>query len=123
MDFGCGPTLNVATLSKHSTIIHGGFSMAIAAFFDIPGATQEMYDEACSKLTGGRPLRARSDWPISGLVSHTAGPSATGWFVLDVWESPEAFERFGAVLLPILQEIGFAEVQPQVFPAYNVVTD
>jgi hypothetical protein len=96
--------------------------MAIVALFDLPGVTQAQYDEATRKLTGGRPMRSRSDWPVAGLISHVAAPSPEGWFVADVWESPEAFEKFGTVLMPVLAEVGFPEVQPTIYPVHNVVT-
>jgi hypothetical protein len=38
-----------------------------------------------------------------------------------VWESPEAFEEFGKVLVPILQEIGVTPPEPQVWPAMNII--
>jgi hypothetical protein len=41
--------------------------------------------------------------------------------VFDVWESEEAFQRFGAVLVPILQEVGLSG-EPQVFEVHNFIT-
>ncbi|MER7756108.1 hypothetical protein [Kitasatospora sp. NPDC097643] len=95
--------------------------MAIVAVFDLPGATQAQYDETVRRLTNGGSLDKPSDWPVPGLVSHAAGPTPTGWHVTDVWESREAFERFGEVLRPILQEVGMAG-QPVIFEAHRVVT-
>ena len=95
--------------------------MAIVALFDLPGVTQAQYDEATRKLTGGRPMRSRSDWPVAGLISHVAAPSPEGWFVADVWESPEAFERFGQTLMPILGEVGMPPAEPHIVPLHNFV--
>ncbi len=36
--------------------------------------------------------------------------------VFDVWESQEDFERFGEVLMPILQEPGIDPGEPHVAP-------
>jgi hypothetical protein len=38
-----------------------------------------------------------------------------------VWESEEAFNRFGESLVPILSEVG-VEVQPEVYPAHTFVS-
>jgi hypothetical protein len=40
--------------------------------------------------------------------------------VVDVWESQEAFERFGETLVPLLQELE-VDAQPEVYPALAVV--
>jgi len=39
-----------------------------------------------------------------------------------VWESEEAFQRFGQRLMPLLQQAGFPAGAPQMFPVHNVVT-
>ena len=41
--------------------------------------------------------------------------------VFDVWESQEAFEAFGATLMPILTELGVDPGTPAVMPAHNVI--
>jgi len=41
---------------------------------------------------------------------------------VDVWESEEAFQRFGQKLMPLLEKAGIPAVAPQVFPIHNVVT-
>jgi hypothetical protein len=95
--------------------------MAIGVLFEFPGVTAAQYDEVTKKITGGRGLRKLSDWPVPGILSHTAGPTPKGWRVFDVWESEAAFGKFGAVLMPILQEFKFPQVQPQIFPIHNVI--
>jgi hypothetical protein len=74
------------------------------------------------RLTGGGGLNALSDWPVEGVLVHVAGPTETGWRVVDVWESEDAFNRFGAHLMPIIQELG-TEPRPAVFPVHNFVKD
>ncbi|MFF9207532.1 MULTISPECIES: hypothetical protein [unclassified Streptomyces] len=97
--------------------------MAIIAVFDAPGMTQAMYEQATNHITGGRGgVRKASDWPVPGLISHAAGPTPNGWLVVDVWESEDAFQRFGEVLMPMPGEIGAPELQPKIYPAFNVVT-
>ena len=94
--------------------------MPVLMVHDAPGGTKEQYDEACSRLTDGRGLNSVSDWSTGGILSHAAGPTDDGWRVVDVWESEEAFQRFGQVIGPILQEVGMPG-QPQIFPLHNFV--
>ena len=94
--------------------------MPVLMVHDAPGGTKEQYDEACSRLTDGRALNSLSDWSTGGILSHAAGPTDNGWRVVDVWESEEAFQRFGQVIGPILQEVGMPG-QPQLFPLHNFV--
>ncbi|MEY9965526.1 hypothetical protein ABIA33_003572 [Streptacidiphilus sp. MAP12-16] len=97
--------------------------MAIIAVFDLPGMTQAQYEAATNKLNKGRGLvKASSDWPVPGLIAHISGPSPTGWYVADVWDSEESFAKFGEIIVPILQDLGVTAPQPKVFPAFNVVT-
>lgn len=42
--------------------------------------------------------------------------------MFDVWESMEAFERFGSTLKPILQEIGVDPGPPEITPMHNFLT-
>ncbi|MCU7820247.1 hypothetical protein [Kitasatospora sp. DSM 101779] len=97
--------------------------MAIAAVFEIPGMTQDQYEQSADKVTGGRgPVTSSDDWPVPGLISHTAAPTPDGWLVVDVWESEEAFRRFGEIIVPILQELGVANAHPKIYPVHTVVT-
>ncbi len=96
--------------------------MPVVAVFQDPSLTQERYEESVRRLTGGRSrLESPSDWPTAGLLAHIAGPAEGGFRVVDVWESEEAFRRFGEALMPILQEIG-VEGAPDVYPAHTYVS-
>jgi hypothetical protein len=100
-----------------------GVIMAVIAVFDFPGMTQAQYEASADKVTKGHgQVLATSDWPVPGLIAHIAGPSPTGWFVADVWDSEESFATFGEIIVPILQDLGVADAQPKVFPAFKVVT-
>jgi hypothetical protein len=97
--------------------------MAIITVVDMPGMTQAQYEQSAEKVAGRPgPVKSPADWPVAGLISHTAAPTADGWLVVDVWESEEAFRQFGETLVPILRELGLPEVEPQVYPVFNVVT-
>ena len=73
-----------------------------------------------ARLTDGQGLNSLSDWPAAGILSHTAGPTDTGRRVIDVWESEEAFQSFGEVIGPILQEVGVPG-EPKLFEVHNFV--
>ena len=78
--------------------------MAVVAVFE--GVTQEQYEESVRKLTGGKSrVESPADWPVEGLLAHIAGQGPNRFRVIDVWESEEAFGRFGETLMPILQAL------------------
>lgn len=97
--------------------------MAVVVVFQSPSLTRENYEASVRGLTGGRKGRmdAVGDWPVPGLLSHVAGQGANGFRVVDVWESEEAFRRFGEKLQPIMKEIGIDTV-PEVYEAHAFVS-
>ena len=96
--------------------------MAVVAVFHSPDLTQEQYEESVRRLTDGKSrLESPADWPVEGLLAHVAGQGEKGFRVVDVWESDDAFARFGAVLMPILQQLG-VEGQPEIYPAHTFVS-
>ncbi|MBT1188045.1 hypothetical protein HET69_29730 [Streptomyces sp. CJ_13] len=97
--------------------------MAILVIIEVPGMTKATYEHTSDKLTGGRgPVKSPADWPVPGLISHTAAPTPNGWVAVDVWESEEAFRQFGEIIMPILHEVGAPDVQPKIYPVFNQVT-
>ncbi len=87
-----------------------------------PTVTQERYEEAVRRLTGGRGrVEKPADWPVEGLLVHAAGQGPNGFRVVDVWESEEACRRFGEKLMPILQDIGISD-EPEIYPAHTFVS-
>ncbi len=96
--------------------------MAVVLVHQGPGLTRETYEEAVRRFTGGKSrLESPADWPVEGLLVHTAGEGEDGFRVVDVWESEEAIQRFGETLGPILQELG-VEAQPKMYPAHTFVS-
>lgn len=96
--------------------------MAVIVVFQHPTLTRQNYEESVRKLTGGKArVESAADWPVPGLIAHAAGQSATGFRVVDVWESEDAFRRFGEKLVPILKSLG-VEGAPEVYPAHTVVS-
>lgn len=96
--------------------------MPIVAVIEGPGVTREQYEESVRKLTGGKGrLDSPADWPVPGLLAHIAGQGANGWRVVDVWESEEAFRRFGEKLLPVMKEAGI-QAAPEIYPVHTFVS-
>ena len=60
--------------------------MAVCMIFEAPGVTQAQYEQVRDEVT--------SDGPPQGVRSHVAGPTESGWCVVEVWDSREAFDRF-----------------------------
>jgi hypothetical protein len=94
----------------------------VVAIFQGPNFTQEQYEESVRGVTGGKSrVESPADWPVEGLLAHIAGEGENGFRVVDVWESEEAFRRFGETLMPILQELGI-EGQPEIYAAHTYVS-
>jgi hypothetical protein len=73
--------------------------MAVAFVLEIAGVTPQQIEAFNQRITpGGR--------APEGQVFHAGGPTETGWVVVDVWESQEAFQRFVEMATPIAQELG-----------------
>src|SRR5215831_5655555 len=60
-------------------------SMAVAFLQEVPGATQEQYDQVVETLRGQT---------AEGRIFHVAGPIEGGWRIVDVWESQESVNKF-----------------------------
>ena len=95
--------------------------MPIVAVFHSPSLTKEKYEESVRRLNGGKTgMKSPSDWPVKGLLVHASGQGPNGFRVVDVWESEEAFRKFGEKLGPIMKAIGI-EGQPETYPAHTFV--
>ena len=90
--------------------------MAVGFYFgDSAGFTLQIYDETIRKL------KAAGAGAPAGRVSHAAMENGDLINVFDVWDSMESFEAFGAILVPILAELGAAPADPIVLPVRNVI--
>jgi hypothetical protein len=92
--------------------------MAVGMLLTGELVTRDSYRQITEKMFGSYPM-TQSAAP-EGLILHTAGESEQGWYVYDVWESPEHFQRFAEGKLgPAIHEL-MGEVanppQPQFFP-------
>jgi hypothetical protein len=86
--------------------------MAYLIVNNFDGGTKAQYDAAVEVVHPPDGLPA-------GQTHHYAGSSATGWVVVAVWDSKEAWERFrDETLLPGLQGLGDSS-----FPAPPKITE
>jgi hypothetical protein len=97
--------------------------MPIVAVFQSPTLTRQSYEESVRRLTNGKKTRMESlgDWPVPGLLVHVAADTEKGFRVVDVWESEDAFRRFGEVLMPIMKEVGIDTV-PEIHDSHAFVS-
>jgi hypothetical protein len=93
--------------------------MAIGVFLDIPGGTQEQYEEINQKAFGDP---AGPSEPLDGLIIHTAGATSDGWRIFDVWESRDAFDRFNnEIIMPAIEGMDLPQIPPEVYELSNVI--
>ena len=97
--------------------------MAVGMLLAGEGVTRDAYVQATEKMFGSFPMQEEQS--PDGLLIHTAGQSEQGWYVYDVWESQEHFQRFvESKLGPALQEVGAGAAsrpEPQFFPIETLV--
>ena len=97
--------------------------MAVGMLLAGEGVTEDSYKQLTEAMFGNYPMR--EDQAADGLLLHTAGQSEQGWYIYDVWESPEHHQRFVADKLgPAMESTGAgggAQPQPQFFPVSTLV--
>ena len=97
--------------------------MTVGVLLNLPGITQEQYEQVNTKMFWQFPMKP--DQAPDGCLMHSAGPMPNGWYVYDIWESPEHFQRFGEEQVgPAMAEVvggGGPPPQPEFFPIHNVV--
>lgn len=90
--------------------------MAISVLFTPPSMTADQYDEITRQLE-----QAGVGAPAARLY-HICFGTGDKMRVQDIWNSVEEFQQFGGTLMPILQKLGIDPGQPEVTPAYNIIT-
>lgn len=84
--------------------------MSIAVYFHPTGMTLAKFEEIHERLAAA----GHANPP--GRLHHSCFGSDDELMVYDVWESQETFDAFGAVLMPILGEVGVDPGQPSIMP-------
>src|SRR6266849_5288012 len=79
--------------------------MAVGVLTAAPEFMFLIYAAATEKMFG-HPAPMREDESPDGLIAHSAGQGEQGYYVYDIWESREAFERFMEEKLgPAIREV------------------
>jgi hypothetical protein len=92
--------------------------MAIGVYFQPPGLTLEQFRLVDSKV--GEYLQENNlDNPVGALHLSAFGDDGQ-LAVFNIWESEEAFQKFGEVLIPILAEAGIQSAEPQIVPIHRL---
>jgi hypothetical protein len=89
--------------------------MALGFYFSPSSFTPAIYDDVLVRL------EAAGAGAPAGRIYHVALESDGLIQVFDVWESQEAFEAFGATLVPIMTELGADPGTPMVSPVHNII--
>ena len=58
---------------------------------------------------------------MTGRLYHTCFGDHSALGVVDVWDSLAEFEAFGAILRPIIQDVGAQVAEPEIHETYNVI--
>jgi hypothetical protein len=81
--------------------------MAYGIVLTFDGVGEDQYWAVNEKLGINRD--GTGDWP-AGILSHTGGPTATGWIVAEIWNSKADQEAFmGGRLGAALGAVGLPE--------------
>jgi hypothetical protein len=89
--------------------------MALIFHFSPVSMNQKQYDEVI------RQLSAAGAGAPAGRLYHVCYGTGDKLRVFDVWDSRQAFEAFGATLMPILQRLGVDPGKPEVSEVHNII--
>ena len=89
--------------------------MALTITFSPKSMSTSKYDEVLRRLA------ATGAGAPSGRLFHTCFGPPNQLRVVDVWASQAQFDNFGAVLMPILKELGIDQGVPDIQPQHNSI--
>lgn len=89
--------------------------MSVGIYFTDGDFAAEKYEEAIGALT------AAGAGAPEGRIFHVALETDGKINVFDIWESQEAFQAFGATLMPILTGLGVNPGTPMFATVHNVI--
>jgi hypothetical protein len=76
----------------------------IGVYFPASAMTAEQHKSVEDRVT--------ADGPPDGLKLHSCFREGDSLAMFDVWDSKEAFEAFGAKLMPVVEELGIPMSTP-----------
>ena len=89
--------------------------MALTISFSPKSMTTAQYDEIIGRLA------AAGAGAPSGRLFHTCFGPPNQVRVVDVWASQAQFDKFGAVLMPLLKDMGVDPGVPDIQPQHNSI--
>ena len=89
--------------------------MAIGVYFNPESMSAGQYDDVIQRLD-----EAGTGAP-AGRLYHACFGADDKLQVFDIWESQEAFDAFGQILMPILADVGLDPGQPMVEPVHHLI--
>lgn len=58
---------------------------------------------------------------IPERLYHVSAKLENGWHVTDIWESEEAFNKFGETMVPLHIKNGGTPVEPTILQVHNII--
>jgi hypothetical protein len=89
--------------------------MSIGLVFEGPTVTEAQYDQVAKEVLPDNKMP-------NGMLYHVAGPSPTGWRVVEVWNSQESADLFLKEKLGAALQRANITVKPHVFDVHNIGT-
>lgn len=89
--------------------------MAVVLRFTTQGLTETKYSEI------DRRLREAGAGSPAGRLYHVCFGDKNNLRVSDIWDSKESFEKFGATLWPIMEELQIPEGQLEFLDVHNII--
>lgn len=88
----------------------------IAVLIEVADLGADAYDEMAANMPAHTGDTSQGPW-----VAHTAAHiDGGGIFVLDLWESPEAFGKFAEEQIgPAAGKVGLGPIEPRILPVHN----
>lgn len=77
--------------------------MAIFMKASLPGMTTDRYEALNAEL------EALPGDTFAGCLSHVCVPTDTGLEIYDVWESEDAMNTFGGIIMPLVEKLGLPD--------------
>jgi hypothetical protein len=88
----------------------------IVMMIDVPDLGSDAYDEMAANMPAHTGDTSEGPW-VTHTAAHTDGG---GIFVLDLWESPEAFGKFAEEQIgPAAAKVGMGPIDPRILPVHN----
>ena len=83
--------------------------------FTFPNLGTEVYESVIKDLA------AAGHGNIPERLYHVSAKHGNDWHVTDVWESLDAFNEFGKIMVPLIIKNGGNPVDPLILPVYNII--